>query len=87
MFDVSKPWYRPLWRRLAVAFVTLGWGAFEFANGNQGWAVLFLAIGAWVVWSLLLTYRAPADEPHASDASIAPGAGPDPIRDDKEDKA
>ena len=56
MFDTSHPWFRPLWRRVSVCVVTGGWGLFEFSTGSIGWAMIFLALAGWCVWSLLVTY-------------------------------
>ncbi len=54
--DFSHPVYRPLWVRLAVVGVSLGWAAVEVVNGNPGWALMFGAAGAVALWGLFLTY-------------------------------
>jgi predicted MFS family arabinose efflux permease len=56
MFDFSHPFFRPLWVRLLVVAVALGWALTEAVGGNPGWALIFLAIGAVAVWGLLLAY-------------------------------
>jgi hypothetical protein len=56
MFDFSHPFFRPLWLRLLIVALTLGWTAVEVATGNPGWAVIFGALGAVAVWGLLITY-------------------------------
>ncbi|RFC63473.1 hypothetical protein DYI37_10620 [Fulvimarina endophytica] len=65
MFETSHPSLNPLWRRILVVVVALGWAGFEQYNGNTGWAMLFLAFGAWMGWSLLIAY-VPAPEADAS---------------------
>ncbi len=57
MIDFAHPWLRPLWRRVAVVALTAGWGLFELVSGSPGWALLFLALGGWLGWGLLLNYR------------------------------
>jgi len=57
VIDFGHPWLRPLWRRVAVVALAAGWGLFELVSGSPGWALLFLALGAWLGWGLLLTYR------------------------------
>ncbi|MEN3791393.1 hypothetical protein [Fulvimarina sp. MAC3] len=68
MFDTSSPWLRPLWRRLLITAITLAWGIFEAVNGNTFWALVFLGSGAWLAWSLIMTYEpktVPSNEKHA----------------------
>ncbi|WP_092689424.1 hypothetical protein [Tranquillimonas rosea] len=56
MFDTTHPWFRPLWVRIVLLAVTAGWGLVELSAGNAGWALLFLALAAWVTWALFVTY-------------------------------
>ena len=56
MRGLDDPWFRPLWRRLLVVALTLGWGIFELATGAPLWAVAFLGIGAFAAWALLLNH-------------------------------
>ncbi|WP_435168228.1 hypothetical protein [Falsirhodobacter sp. 1013] len=58
-FDPDHPALRPLWVRLLIIGVAVGWAGVEFANGSVTWGVLFLAVGGWAVWALLITYRPP----------------------------
>ena len=50
-FDLSHPWLRPLWVRIGVTAVCLGWGIFEFFTGEVFWSVLFTAAAAWCAYS------------------------------------
>ncbi|WAP66756.1 hypothetical protein [Jiella pelagia] len=56
MFDSKHPWFRPLWRRLLILAIAGGWGVFELVTGNPGWALIFLALAGWVLWSLVIAY-------------------------------
>lgn len=62
MFDFDNPFYRPLWLRLVLCAFCLGWGIFELVSGSPGWAVLFLAMGAYLVWRLFVTFNPRDDE-------------------------
>lgn len=56
MFQFDHPWFKPLWRRLLVVAVTLGWGVVELRTGSDVWALSFFAVGALCAHRLLLTY-------------------------------
>lgn len=45
LFEVRHPIFRPLWRRVLVTGLCLGWAAFELANGAILWAIFFGACG------------------------------------------
>lgn len=45
LIDASHPFFRPLWRRVAVVVACLGWGLLELLSGSPGWAILFSGIG------------------------------------------
>lgn len=54
LLDRNDPFFRRLWVRWITVLVPLGWGLFELVSGNPGWAILFLAAGAWAAWELFL---------------------------------
>ncbi len=55
-FDVRHPFFRPLWRRIAVTAVCLGWALFELSGANVFWAILFGGIGGLCVWEFFIVY-------------------------------
>ena len=57
ILDPAHPFYRPLWRRIAIVAVAFVWAAFEFSNGETIWAVAFGLIGLYCGWALLLAYK------------------------------
>jgi hypothetical protein len=57
ILDASHPFFRPLWRRLVIVGVSLGWSAFEYANGETVWALFFAGIGLYCAWVLLAAYQ------------------------------
>ena len=70
-FDLSDPFYRPVWIRVAVVAVCLGWGLFEFSGGAAFWGMIFLTMGGFAAWQFVTTDYS-ADETdrgeHSSDA-------------------
>ena len=55
--DIDHPFYRPLWRRIAIVAVTAAWTAYEvFWGGNGLWLVLAAGSFAYSVWAFLITY-------------------------------
>lgn len=54
--DLQKPFYRPLWIRLAIVLVCLGWAAIEFANGAPFWGMLFAALGCYTGYQLFVVF-------------------------------
>lgn len=82
MFDFSHPAFRPLWLRLAVVAVALGWALFEALTGGLVWAMVFGALGTAAAWGLLIAYEPP---PPASDkpASDKPASDPASKKEDK----
>lgn len=48
--DGAHPFFRPLWRRIAVVAVCLGWAGFEFVSGSPFWGILFGALGCWAAY-------------------------------------
>jgi hypothetical protein len=58
MFNFNHPAYRPLWVRLTLVIVVIGWGGVELMTGSPGWAVMFIALGAFLTWSLIINFKA-----------------------------
>ena len=59
LFDVQTPFFRPLWRRLAVTAVCLAWTAVEIATGEVMWAMIFGAAGLYLAWQFFVAFRPP----------------------------
>ena len=62
MFDFDEPFFRPLWVRIVVVSICVGWGLFELLTGSMGWAIMFLAAGGYVAYRLLVAFN-PEDRP------------------------
>jgi hypothetical protein len=57
--DNEHPFFRPLWRRIAVMVVCAGWSALEFTTGSANWGMIALAFTAYGAWQYLYAYKAP----------------------------
>ncbi len=55
LLDPKDPFFAKPWVRWATAGAPLAWGAMELALGNPGWALMFLAAGAYAAWALILS--------------------------------
>ncbi len=64
MFNLQDSFYRPLWLRLTIVLLCLGWAAVEIANGAPGWAMLFGAVGLYAAWQFFVVWN-PKDKPEA----------------------
>jgi hypothetical protein len=71
LVDPSHPFYAPLWRRVVIVAVALGWAIFEFVSGGPFWGILFGAIGLYCAWAFFVAFPGP-------DPDDRPGKGSDP---------
>ncbi len=70
MKDADHPFFRPLWRRVALVAVCLSWAALEFYGGSQNWALIALVFAGYGAWQYLYAYKAP--EPDRPQPTIDP---------------
>jgi hypothetical protein len=58
IIDESHPFYKPLWRRLALVGVLAGWTAFEvFYTQQPLWMLVAGALLVYAAWILLITWK------------------------------
>ena len=57
--DSNHPWFRPLWRRVAVVAVCFAWAIVEFATGTPFWGVIALGFAGYGIWQFFIAYDAP----------------------------
>lgn len=60
--DNEHPFFRPLWRRIAVVTVCAAWAVLEFATNTPFWGMIALAFTAYAVWTFLINYKGPGDD-------------------------
>ena len=56
MKDAEHPFFRPLWRRIALVAFCAAWCALEFWNGQPFWGTLAGGMAAYGAWEFLLKY-------------------------------
>lgn len=61
LIDPAHPFFRPRWRRVGLVVACFTWASIEMVLGNTGWAFLFAAIGGYLAWTLILTWKDPDD--------------------------
>lgn len=59
LIDPSHPFFRPRWRRILLVVACFTWAGIEMVLSNTTWAFLFAAIGGYVAWVLILTWKDP----------------------------
>ena len=58
IIDESHPFYKPLWRRVALVGVLAAWTAFEvFYTGQPIWIVVAGALFAYSAWIFLISWQ------------------------------
>lgn len=60
LFEVRHPIFRPLWRRIAVTALCIGWALIEWSNGATIWALVFGTCGVYLFIQFFLKFD-PAD--------------------------
>lgn len=61
----DEPFYRPLWRRIAIVVVTGVWALSEYVYAHDPlWIALSVGIFGYSVWTFIITYpRTPGSTP------------------------
>lgn len=67
LFDLNHPFFRPLWRRIAVVVLCLGWAVLEFISGTPFWGILFGGIGLYCVWGFFFAFNPDAPRNDSGD--------------------
>ncbi|SHM25392.1 hypothetical protein [Roseibium suaedae] len=60
--NTYHPFFRPLWRRVALVAVCAGWAGFEAYMGNGTWAMIVAGISAYAAWAYLIDWKEPDQE-------------------------
>ena len=58
----DHPWFRPLWRRVALVAFCAAWACFELYNGESFWATLFGGMAAYALWVYIIKYPKPGEQ-------------------------
>jgi hypothetical protein len=60
MNDREHPFFRPLWRRVALVVFCAAWTAWEYYNQEELWGMIALGMTAYGAYTFLWAYREPA---------------------------
>lgn len=61
--DTDHAMFRPLWVRVLIVALCLGWATFEFTGGSPFWGVLFGALGVYAAWAFFFAASRPGGGP------------------------
>lgn len=64
--DHEHPFFRPLWRRIAVVAACAVWAVLEYLGGSPTWGTIALSFAAYGAWQFFYLYK-PADESEPAD--------------------
>jgi hypothetical protein len=56
-FDLQHPFYKPLWIRVLITAVCLGWTVVELLGGNVFWAILFGSVGVYAFHQFFIAFN------------------------------
>ena len=54
--DVQHPFFIPLWRRVVVVVLLLGWATVELIAGHPFWAILFGSSGIYCAHQFFIAF-------------------------------
>lgn len=55
--DADDPFFAKPWRRWATALAPIAWGLFEFWMQGPFWGILFVGLGSYAFYALILKPR------------------------------
>lgn len=62
-YEQASPFYKPLWRRVAITAVVAAWLAFEIYKNEALWIAAASAMLAYAIWTFFLTWpKTPPDD-------------------------
>jgi hypothetical protein len=63
-YEQNSPFYRPLWRRIAITAAVALWLAIEIYDGESGfWTIIAAAMLCYAVWIFFLSWPKTPDNP------------------------
>ena len=63
MKDYEHPFFRPLWRRIAVVAVCVVWALIEYLHKNSGWATIAGGLAVYGAYQFFYLYKPREDVP------------------------
>lgn len=63
MRDLQIPFFRPVWRRVVLVGICLGWALFELTRGAVFWSAVFVGFGLYAAYQLFVLDWPEPDDP------------------------
>ncbi|WP_108485203.1 hypothetical protein [Oceaniglobus ichthyenteri] len=57
MFKFDHPFYKPLWRRIAITAFCALWAMFELSMGAHVWAMIFAALAGLTAYHFFIVWK------------------------------
>lgn len=57
ILDFDHPFFRPLWRRIAIVAACATWGGFEILMASVGWGIFFLGVAGLCFWGFFIRFK------------------------------
>jgi len=78
MKESDRTFFQPLWRRVVLLGLLLGWTGLEWWGGDQFWGVMTSAAALYALWTFFLNFDAsPAPDAETKPDSDAPRDDPE----------
>lgn len=61
-YEQASPFYRPLWRRIAITAGVAAWLAFEIYNNSGLWIAVACAMLGYAIWTFFLSWPKTPDD-------------------------
>lgn len=52
LLEIQIDFFIPVWRRVVLVVVCLGWAVLEFSTLNPFWGMIFGGLGLYALWQL-----------------------------------
>ncbi|MEM8540104.1 MAG: DUF3329 domain-containing protein [Pseudomonadota bacterium] len=62
LFDFKDPFFKPLWIRVLIFAICIGWGLLELSMGANFWGALFIGMGLMAGYHFFMAGNFPGDE-------------------------
>lgn len=56
LLDLDHPFFNPLWRRVVIVALCLGWAGVEWRMGSPFWATMFGGVGLYCAYGFFVAF-------------------------------
>lgn len=69
LLDPQHPFYAPLWRRVVIVVLCLGWALVELSRSELVWAGVFAVCGLFCAYQFFVVFRPPEETDSTDDTA------------------